>query len=232
MTARTGRPFLPPTTRRLPCLPLNLPLSRKPLRRRRPRVPPRGRPARTPIRWTRAGGRSSRPARRTAVLAARLSAHDPPGHHQRGRLRRVRAGGHRRGPLLQQPRSATGATWSATCANGARCARPTPRPSRRWCAWHVERDRERPDALPPGFDRHADALALVGGGACNPSGIALTLVAPAGRCARRAATCAPTPAVRLIATQIAFVLNANSDTDDYGALVAACRARAGTTPAS
>ncbi len=40
------------------------------------------------------------------------------------------------------------------------------------------------------------------------------------------------PAVRLIATQIAFVLNANADTDDYGALMAACRARAGTTPAS
>ena len=32
-----------------------------------------------------------------------------------------------------------------------------------------------PEDLPPGFDRHADALAIVGG-ACNPSGIALTLV--------------------------------------------------------
>ena len=40
------------------------------------------------------------------------------------------------------------------------------------------------------------------------------------------------PAVRLIATLIAFLLNANADTDDYGALVAACRARAGMAPAS
>ena len=68
-----------------------------------------------------------------------------------------------------------------------------------------------PDALPPGFDRHAAACRQVreAGGDVRTD-----------------------PAVRLIATQIAFVLNANSDTDDYGALVAACRALAGTPPAS
>ena len=31
------------------------------------------------------------------------------------------------------------------------------------------------DDLPEGFDRHRDALAIVEGGACNPSGITLTL---------------------------------------------------------
>ena len=89
-----------------------------------------------------------------------------------------------------------------------------------------------PDALPPGFDRHADALALVGGGACNPSGIALTLIHACRQVRDEGADVRTDPAVRLIATQIAFVLNANSDTDDYGALVAACRARTGTPPAS
>ena len=89
-----------------------------------------------------------------------------------------------------------------------------------------------PDALPPGFDRHADALALVGGGACNPSGIALTLIHACRQVREAGGDVRTDPAVRLIATQIAFLLNANSDTEDYGALVAACRARAGTPPAS
>ena len=89
-----------------------------------------------------------------------------------------------------------------------------------------------PDALPPGFDRHADALAIVGGGACNPSGIALTLIHACRQVYEAGGDVRTDPAVRLIATQLAFVLDANSDTDDYGALVAACRARAGTAPAS
>ena len=67
----------------------------------------------------------------------------------------------------------------------------------------------RPEDLPPGFDRHADALAIVGGGACNPSGIAPTLIHACRQ-----------------------VLDANTDVADYGALMAACRARAGTAPAS
>ena len=72
-----------------------------------------------------------------------------------------------------------------------------------------------PDGLPPGFDRHADALTLVH--ACRQ-------VREEGGDVRT------DPAVRLIATQLAFLLNANSDVDDYGALMAACRARAGTSP--
>ena len=85
-----------------------------------------------------------------------------------------------------------------------------------------------PDGLPPGFDRHADALAIVGGGACNPSGIALTLVHACRQVRADGGDVRTDPAVRLIATQLAFLLNANSDVDDYGALMAACRARAGT----
>ena len=87
-----------------------------------------------------------------------------------------------------------------------------------------------PDGLPPGFDRHADALALVGGGACNPSGIALTLVHACRQVRDEGGDVRTDPAVRLIATQLAFVLNADSDTGDYGALMAACRQRVGTSP--
>ena len=86
------------------------------------------------------------------------------------------------------------------------------------------------DGLPPGFDRHADALAIVGGGACNPSGIALTLVHACRQVRDEGADVRTDPAVRLIATQLAFLLDANSDVDDYGTLMAACRARAGTPP--
>ena len=87
-----------------------------------------------------------------------------------------------------------------------------------------------PDGLPPGFDRHADALAIVGGGACNPSGIALTLVHACRQVREDGGDVRTDPAVRLIATQLAFLLDANSDVDDYGALMAACRARAGASP--
>ena len=87
-----------------------------------------------------------------------------------------------------------------------------------------------PDGLPPGFDRHADALAIVGGGACNPSGIALTLVHACRQVRDEGGDVRTDPAVRLIGTQLAFLLNANSDTEDYGALTAACRERAGTPP--
>ena len=86
-----------------------------------------------------------------------------------------------------------------------------------------------PDGLPPGFDRHADALAIAGG-ACNPSGIALTLVHACRQVRDEGGDVRTDPAVRLITTQLAFVLNADSDTGDYGALVAACRRRAGTPP--
>ena len=87
-----------------------------------------------------------------------------------------------------------------------------------------------PDGLPPGFDRHADALAIVGGGACNPSGIALTLVHACRQVRDAGGDVRTDPAVRLIATQLAFLLDANSDVDDYGALMAACRARASGPP--
>ena len=89
-----------------------------------------------------------------------------------------------------------------------------------------------PDGLPSGFDRHADALAIVGGGACNPSGIALTLVHACRQVREEGAEVRTDPAVRLIATQLAFLLDADSDVEDYGALMAACRARAGTVHSS
>ena len=90
----------------------------------------------------------------------------------------------------------------------------------------------RPEDLPPGFDRHADALAIAGGGACNPSGIAPTLVHACRQVREAGGNVRTDPAVRLIATQLAFVLDANADVADYGALMAACRERAGAAPAS
>ncbi len=88
----------------------------------------------------------------------------------------------------------------------------------------------RPEDLPPGFDRHADALAIVDGGACNPSGIALSLVHACRQVRDEGGDVRIDPAVRLIGTQLAFLLDANADVADYGALMAACRERAGTTP--
>ena len=86
------------------------------------------------------------------------------------------------------------------------------------------------DDLPEGFDRHRDALAIVEGGACNPSGVTRTLSHACRQIiAEHGSQCAD-PAVRLIVHQLAFLVNADHiDPAEYGRLLDACRAKAGTT---
>ena len=84
------------------------------------------------------------------------------------------------------------------------------------------------DALPPDFDRHADALAIVEVGAWNPSGVSLTLHHACRQAIAEGAPQRSDPAVRLIAHQLAFLVDVGGviDTDEYARLVDACRARA------
>ena len=84
------------------------------------------------------------------------------------------------------------------------------------------------DQLPPDFDRHADALAIVEVGACNPSGVSLTLHHACRQAIGEGAPQRSDPAVRLITLQLAFLLNVGGiiDAGDYARLIDACRARA------
>ena len=83
------------------------------------------------------------------------------------------------------------------------------------------------DPLPAGFDRHADALLIAETGACNPSGIAVTLGHACRQVIREGGAQRTDPAVRLIGLQLAFLLDVGGviDTDEYARLTAACRAR-------
>ena len=86
------------------------------------------------------------------------------------------------------------------------------------------------DDLPQGFDRHRDALAIVETGACNPSGITLTLSHAFRQIIAEGGHQGTDPAVRLIVHQLAFLVNADHiDPAEYGRLLAACRAKAGAT---
>ena len=86
------------------------------------------------------------------------------------------------------------------------------------------------DSLPEGFDRHRDALAIVETGACNPSGITHTLSHALRQIIAEGAHQSTDPAVRLIVHQLAFLVNADViDPTEYGRLLDACRAKAGTT---
>lgn len=86
------------------------------------------------------------------------------------------------------------------------------------------------DDLPEGFDRHRDALAIVEGGACNPSGVTRTLRHACRQIIAEGGSQYADPAVRLIVHQLAFLVNAyHIDPTEYGRLLDACRAKAGTT---
>ena len=82
--------------------------------------------------------------------------------------------------------------------------------------------------LPPGFDRHRDALAIAETGACNPSGIVITLGHACRQVIREGGAQRTDPAVRLIALQLAFLLDVGGviDPAEYARLTAACRTRA------
>lgn len=77
----------------------------------------------------------------------------------------------------------------------------------------------------PAPKRFANALLIVDPGACNPSGIAYAIAEACKEARDEGVSTKDDPAVRLMVTQLAWVCRADSDTDDYGALLAACRAR-------
>ena len=83
--------------------------------------------------------------------------------------------------------------------------------------------------LPAGFDRHRVALDIVDCGACNPSGIALTLHQACRQAIAEGVSQRDDPAIRLIGLQLAFLLNVDRilDSDDYARLVEHCTDRAG-----
>ena len=82
--------------------------------------------------------------------------------------------------------------------------------------------------LPPGFDRHADALLIAETGACNPSGIAITLHHACRQVIAEGGGQRSDPAVRLIGLQLAHLLDVGAviDSAEYTRLTDACRARA------
>ena len=81
------------------------------------------------------------------------------------------------------------------------------------------------DPLPQGYDRHREALFIVDPGACNPSGVALAIYKACRQVRDEGGDVRTDPAVRLMTTQLAFLVRGDSGIDDYGALIAACRAR-------
>jgi len=78
--------------------------------------------------------------------------------------------------------------------------------------------------------RFADAIAIQGG-ACNPHGIARSIVNALDELRAEGAdtpTCNADPAVRLMVHQLAFLVNVgefSTITDDYSKLMATCKER-------
>ena len=84
------------------------------------------------------------------------------------------------------------------------------------------------DVLPPGFDRHADALIIAEAGAANPCGISATLHHACRQVLAEGGRQRDDPAVRLIALQLGFLLDVSRvlDPAEYARLVESCRTRA------
>ena len=81
--------------------------------------------------------------------------------------------------------------------------------------------------LQPDFDRHRDALLIAETGACNPSGIVITLSHACRQVIAEGGSQRDDAAVRLIGLQLSFLLNVGGviDPADYALLVGTCRAR-------
>ncbi len=82
--------------------------------------------------------------------------------------------------------------------------------------------------LPDGYDRHHDAVFIVDPGACNPAGVALAIHNACRQAIAEGGDQRTDPAIRLMTTQLAFLVNGNSDIPltDYQTLLDTCRARA------
>ncbi len=85
--------------------------------------------------------------------------------------------------------------------------------------------------LPAGHNRHRDALMIVDPGACNPSGVALSLHNACRQVIAEGGDQRTDPAVRLIVTQLSYLTNSHADLDtaEYGRLIEACRKKAGAS---
>ena len=85
--------------------------------------------------------------------------------------------------------------------------------------------------LPAGHNRHRDALMIVDPGACNPSGVALSLHNACRQVIQEGGDQRTDPAVRLIVSQISYLTNSHADLDtaEYARLIEACRKKAGAS---
>lgn len=87
--------------------------------------------------------------------------------------------------------------------------------------------------LPEGHNRHRDALMIVDPGACNPSGVALSLHNACRQVIAEGGDQRTDPAVRLIVSQLSYLTNSHADLDtaEYGRLIEVCRKNAGASAA-
>ncbi len=136
------------------------------------------------------------------------------------------------GPLLEAAAREAGlpvpAEGAAADSNGHRDAvREAPGPQVAVTATAVRR-MAYPGDLPAGHNRHRDAVLIVDPGACNPSGIALSLYNACRQVIAEGGDQRTDPAVRLIVTQLSYLTNSHADldTEEYGALLDACRKKA------
>ena len=85
------------------------------------------------------------------------------------------------------------------------------------------------NALPAGHDRHREALLIVEPGASNPSGVALSVFNACRQVIGEGGNPTTDPAVRLMVTQLSFLVNSHGNLDlaEYGALMEACQAKTG-----
>ena len=81
--------------------------------------------------------------------------------------------------------------------------------------------------LPEGYDRHEAALAIVDPGASNPSGVALAIHQACRQVIHEGGNQREDAAVRLMTTQLAYLVQGDSDLDpgEYRRLMDVCRAR-------
>ena len=80
--------------------------------------------------------------------------------------------------------------------------------------------------LPDGYDRHADAIRIVDPGACNPAGVALAIHNACRQVIGEGGNQREDAAIRLMTTQLAFLVRGDSDLDlaEYQRLLEVCRA--------
>ena len=88
-----------------------------------------------------------------------------------------------------------------------------------------------PYDLPADHDRHREAVLIVDPGACNPSGVALSLFNACRQVIAEGGNQRTDPAVRLIVTHLSYLTNSHADLDHdkYRALIEACKAKAGAS---